>query len=89
MERVGHPDAFLPNDVGKGFRITGSAEIGVFNQKLAEDVVGRPLQWLSDLTQDVRNALKAKVISQAGGDQDKSRRRVLKFDVGRGEAGVS
>ena len=43
---------------------------------------GRPWQWLSDLSQDVRNALKAKVTSQAAGDQDDwSRREVLKLTL--------
>ena len=44
LERVGHPDASLPDDVAKGFRITGSLpETGVFNKKLAKDVVGEDL----------------------------------------------
>ena len=74
----------MPDDVAKGFRITGSLpETGVFNKKLAKDVVGgRLLQWLSDLSQDVWNALKAKVTSQAAGDQDDwSRREVLKLTL--------
>ena len=33
LERVGHPDAPLPDDVAKGFRITGLLpETGVFNK---------------------------------------------------------
>ena len=40
------------------------------------------MQWLSDLSQDVRNALKAKVTSQAAGDQDDcSKRELLKLTL--------
>ena len=66
----------------KVFRIIGSLpQTGVFNKKLAKDVVGgRPLKWLFDISQKIKNALKkVKVTCQVAGDQDDwTRREVLK-----------